>query len=238
MKSRSLIFPLLAFACLISLFSPIVGSSSADNPRASTGFLSAAETEILAEMNLARTQPQQYAAYLEEYRKYYQDMRLMIPGSKRALTTFEGVRAVDEAIAFLRAASPVAALEASEPAFAAAKDHAVDLITNSITGHIGSDGTKPNDRVDRYGKWLGGLAEAIVYKVDTARNNVIGLIIDDGNARRGHRNDLFNPDYRYAGLSRSEQSPNGQVCVIVYVGGFSKKAVKPINQQDSQQQRR
>jgi uncharacterized protein YkwD len=228
MKCRSLIFPLLAFVCVIWLFSPIVGPSYADNPRGSTGSLSAAETEILAEMNLARTQPQQYAAYLEEYKKYYQDMRLMLPGSKRALVTFEGVSAVNEAIAFLRAASPLAALEASEPAFAAAKDHAVDLTTHSITGHIGSDGTKPNDRLDRYGKWLGGIAEAIVYKVDTARNNVIGLIIDDGNAGRGHRKDLFNPDYRYAGLSRSEQSSNAQVCVIVYVGGFSKKADKQI----------
>lgn len=226
MKSRNLLFPLLAFVCLLSLLSTVASSSAADTPRASTGFLSGAETEILAELNLARTQPQQYAAYLEEFKKYYAGMRLMLPGSKRALTTFEGVRAVDEAITFLRAASPVSALEASEPAFSAAKDHAVDLMTNGITGHIGSDGTKPNDRVDRYGRWLGGIAEAIVYKVDTARNNVIGLIIDDGNASRGHRNDLFNPDYHYAGLSRSEQSANGQVCVIVYVGGFSKKATK------------
>ena len=226
MKSRTLFFPLLAFACVISLLSSVVGSSSADSPPASGGFLSAAETEILAEMNLARTQPEQYAAHLEEFKKYYEGMRLTLPGSKRALSTFEGVRAVDEAIAFLRAASPVPALEASEPAFSAAKDHAADLITNGITGHIGSDGTKPNDRVDRYGRWLGGIGESIVYKVDTARNNVIGLIIDDGNPNRGHRNDLFNADYHYAGLSRSEHSANGQVCVIVYVGGFSKKAAR------------
>ena len=226
MKSRNLLFPLLAFVCALSLLSTAVSSSSADTMRTATGFLSAAETEILAEINLARTQPQQYAAYIEEFKKYYEGMRLMLPGSKRALSTFEGVRAVDEAIAFMRAASPAPALEASEPAFSAAKDHAVDLITNAITGHIGSDGTKPNDRVDRYGRWLGGIAESIVYKVDTARNDVIGLIIDDGNATRGHRNDLFNPDYHYAGLSRSEQTANGQVCVIVYVGGFSKKATK------------
>ena len=229
MKSLNLFFPLLALVCLLSLFAPIAGSSAADGPRVSKGFLSEAESEILAEINLARTQPQQYAAYLEDFKKYYEGMRLLLPGSKRALATFEGVRAVDEAIAFLRAANPVPALEASEPAFSAAKDHAVDLITNSMTGHIGSDGTKPNDRLDRYARWLGGIAESIVYKVDTARNNVIGLIIDDGNASRGHRNDLFNPDYHYAGLSRSEPSPNGQVCVIIYVGGFSKKAMKQIN---------
>lgn len=222
MKSRLLLFPLLAFVCLVSSLPPAV-SSSAKPSIPTGGVLSTAENEILSEINLARTQPQQYAAYLEDFKKYYQGNRLVLPG-KRPLSTFDGVAAVDEAIAYLRAARPAPALEAAEPAFFAARDHAVDLIAKGITGHIGSDQTKPNDRVDRYGKWLGGIGEAIVYKVDTARNNVIGLIIDDGIPARGHRNDLFNPDYHYAGLSLSERGANGQVCVIVYVGGFSKKA--------------
>ncbi len=222
MKSRTLLLPLVVFVCVLSLLAPVANSS--DQPSTSTNFLSSAETEMLAEMNLARTQPQQYAAHLEEFKQYYQGQRLLLPGAKRAISTFDGVGAVDEAINYLRAAKPAPALEAAEPAFLAAKDHGADLLSNGITGHIGSDGTKPNERVDRYGKWLGGIGEAIVYKVDTARNNVIGLIIDDGNAQRGHRHDLFNPDYRFAGLSLSERSANGQVCVIVYVGGFSKKA--------------
>ena len=224
MKSRTLLLPLAVFVCLLSLLSTVAHSS--DNSSSPAGFLSTAENEVLAEINLARTQPQQYAAYIEEFKKYYQGQRLLLPGAKRAISTFDGVAAVDEAINYLRAAKPVPPLEAAEPACLAAKDHGVDLVTKGIMGHIGSDGTKPNDRVDRYGKWLGGIGEAIVYKVDTARNNVIGLIIDDGNATRGHRNDLFNPDYRFAGLSLSERNANGQVCVIVYVGGFSKKAAK------------
>lgn len=227
MKTRTLLFPLVALVCLLSLLSTV--ASSSDQPSASLGFLSSAESEMLIEMNLARTQPQQYAAYVEEFKKYYQGQRLLLPGSKRAISTFDGVGAVDEAINYLRAAKPVPALEAAEPAFLAAKDHGVDLTTNGIMGHVGSDGTRPNERVDRYGKWLGSIGEAIVYKADTARHNVIGLIIDDGNAARGHRNDLFNPDYHFTGLSLSERSANGQVCVIVYTGGFSKKAAKESN---------
>jgi uncharacterized protein YkwD len=225
MKVRPLLLPLLAFVCLLSVLSPV--ASSNDKSSVNTGFLSPAENDLLAEINLARTQPQQYAAYVEEFKKYYQGMRLLLPGRQRAISTFEGVAAVDDAIAFLRAAQPITPLEAAEPAFLAAKDHALDLIKNGITGHIGSDGTKPNDRVDRYGHWLGSIGEAIVYKTDdTARNNVIGLIIDDGNTARGHRKDLFNPDYHFAGLSISEPGAAGRICVIAYVSGFSKKAAK------------
>lgn len=224
MKVRSLLLPLLAFVCLVSVLSPVAGSS--DKATVSASFLSAAENEFLAEINLARTQPQQYAAYVEEFKKYYQDKRLLLPGHARAISTFEGLAAVDDAISYLRAAQPVTPLEASEPAFLAAKDHAVDLMKNGITGHIGSDGTKPNERVDRYGRWLGSIGEAILYKTDTARNNVIGLIIDDGNTARGHRKDLFNPDYHFAGLSISEPGAGGRVCVIDYVGGFSKNSGK------------
>jgi hypothetical protein len=234
MKGRALLFPLVTLVCLIALLSTVAGSSV--QPSTPTVSLSSAENDILAEINMARTQPQQYAAYLLEFKKYYQGKRLMLPG-KRPLITFDGEGAVDEAIEYLRTAKPAPALEAAEPATSAAKDHAVDLITNGIMGHTGSDGTKPNDRVDRYGKWLGGIGEAIVYKVDTARNNVIGLVIDDGNAGRGHRNDLFNPDYHFAGLCLSEQGANGQVCVIVYVGGFSKKATQAASRSQSQQQR-
>lgn len=233
MKGRTLLSPLIALVCLLSLLSPAIGSN--DTPPASNNLLSTAESELLSEMNLARTQPQKYAAYVEEFKKYYQGERLMLPGSKRAIVTNEGLRAVDEAISFLRAAKPVPALDVSEPACLAARDHVIDMKTNGIVGHVGSDGTKPNDRVDRYGKWLGAIGESIIYKMDTARNNVIGLIIDDGTASRGHRNDLFNPDYHVAGLSISERDASGQVCVIAYVGGFSKTTAKEANRTASRQ---
>lgn len=223
MNNRTLLLPLLTFLCVLSFLAPVVNSS--DNPPPRPKFSSQAEDDILKEINLARTQPQQYAAYLEDFKKFYKGNRLILPG-RRPISTFDGIAAVDEAINFLRAAKPAPALELSEPAFLAARDHSADLISNGLVGHIGSDGSKPNDRVDRYGKWLGAIGEAIVYKMDSARNVVIGIIIDDGTAGRGHRNDLFNIDYHFAGISISAPSASGQVCVIDYVGGFSKRATK------------
>nr|MDQ3816913.1 hypothetical protein [Acidobacteriota bacterium] len=76
------------------------------NP-ASTGFMSQLEKEIIDEMNLARAEPQVYAGFVEEYKKYYDGNRLQIPGRKKSLVTTEGVAAVDEAINFLRNQKPL-----------------------------------------------------------------------------------------------------------------------------------
>ena len=111
MKSKSLFLPLLAFLCLPAVLPTTTTGANIESPAASN-FLSGAEGEILAEINLARTQPQQYAAYVEEFKKYYKGQHIVLPG-RRPISTFDGVAAVDEAIAFLRAAKPVTALEAS-----------------------------------------------------------------------------------------------------------------------------
>ncbi len=65
-----------------------------------------------SELNLARTHPKQVAEYLNELRPYFNGYPLEHPG-KIILITREGVAAVDEPIAFLRATLPLPALRAS-----------------------------------------------------------------------------------------------------------------------------
>lgn len=187
------------------------------------GFLSQLEKEIVDEMNLARTEPQKYAGFVEEFKKYYDGNRLTIPGRKKALVTAEGLAAVDEAINFLRAATPLAPLDVAKGVSLAAKDHANDLALKGLTGHTGSDGSLPNARVDRYGNWEGAIGETVLYEVSTARNMVIALIIDDGVQNRGHRRNIFDANYRIAGVSISDSPTNGSRCVVDYVGGFKEK---------------
>jgi uncharacterized protein YkwD len=246
--------PLLVAVCLLSLASSLTvvaqnkaASKSKKNPQvdktlSSTGagpvvavapksankpsvpFLSPLEVEIIEEMNLARAEPQKYAAFIEEFKKYYDGNRLMIPGRKKALATSDGVAAVDEAINFLRAAQPVPPLEIVKGMCLAAKDHASDLALKGITGHRGSDGSSPNARVDRYGRWEGAVGETVVYEISTARQIVISLIIDDGVPNRGHRRNIFDANYRVAGVSIHDSSTNGARCVVDYAGGFKDKA--------------
>lgn len=181
------------------------------------GFLSQLETEIIAEMNLARTEPQKYAAFIEEFKKYYKGNNLSIPG-RPTLITAEGLAAVDDAINALRAAKPLPAFQISRGVCSAAADHVKDMTIKGITGHKGSDGSLPTVRLDRYGKWDEAVGENIVYDISTARQVVIGFLIDDGVANRGHRRNILSEKYRFAGISIS--NPLG---VINFAVGFTEK---------------
>lgn len=186
-------------------------------------FMTQLEQEIIDEMNLARTDPQKYATYVEEYKKYFDGNRLTIPGRKKAIVTNEGAAAVDEAVNFLRAQRPLPAFSVAKGVCSAASDHARDLAGKGIDGHRGSDGSTPNARVDRYGDWEAAIGETIVYEVTTPRQIIIALIIDDGVPSRGHRRNIFDPNYKITGISVSEPLAFGSKCVIDYVGGFKEK---------------
>lgn len=219
------LFPLLVSVCLLSFAAP--ASTHPDTPENNStsrpDYLSPLEKELLDEMNLARTEPQKYAVFVEEYKRLYEGKRLLRPGRK-PLVTFDGVEAVDEAIGFLRAAKALPPFEISKGICQAARDHANDLGLKGIMGHKGSDGSLPNARLDRYGRWESTIGETILYEVSTAREMVIALIIDDGVPTRGHRNNIFNPDYRIAGLSISAPATTAARGVIDYTGGFQEKA--------------
>jgi uncharacterized protein YkwD len=206
-----------------SLFAQNSNATQQNNVAPQTlDYMSTLEKVVLDEMNLARTQPQKYADYVAEWKQYYTGKVLERPGHKR-LTTFDGVAAVDEAIGFLRAATPLPPLGPARGLFLAARDHAKDLGAKAITGHTGSDGSTPDDRVERYGEWESSIGESIVEDLDTARNMVIRLLIDDGSPTRGHRGNIFNPGFKITGIAVGEPSNYGAKCVIDYVGGFSEK---------------
>lgn len=217
------LFLLSMLVCLLVVNSPSVVTAVSDSAT-QVGYLSPLEKEVVDEINLARAQPQKYLAFVEEYKKYYKGNQLFLPGSTRPITTFDGVAAVDEAISFLRTVPPAPPLEIAKGLWLAAKDHASDLSGNGIIGHKGSDGSYPNARVDRYGKWGEAIAESIVYNVDTARRMVVALIIDDGTPNRGHRKNIFDPNHRVIGVSVSAPASFGSKCVIDYVGSFKEKA--------------
>jgi uncharacterized protein YkwD len=202
---------------------PVITVAPKALSKSSVSFLSPLEAEIIDEMNRARANPQQYAAYVVEFKAYYKGTQLTLPGRTQALVTAEGLAAVDEAIGFLRAAKPLPPMEINKGMCLAAKDHARDLALKGVSGHRGSDGSSPNARLERYGRWDGVVGENIVYDVNTARQIVIGLIIDDGTPNRGHRRNIFDPNHRVTGVSVTDSPANGAKCVLTYAGGFQLK---------------
>jgi len=196
-----------------------------DSSRLDTGknasYLSKLEKEVLFEMNKVRTNPKKYAEeYLIPMRKLYSGKFLQYPDEIKLLTN-EGISALEGCIIALRNAKPAKVLIPVYGLSAAAKYHQNDQSTSGGTGHISSDGKKPPDRIEMYGKWSGQVAENIDYGSSDARKIVISLLIDDGISSRGHRRNILNPLFEYAGVACGEHTKYKGVCVIDFAQKFT-----------------
>jgi len=170
------------------------------------------EHQVLVALNAARTDPASYAAGLSQYRTYFYAGRLHYPGLDAEMETQEGVKVVDETIAFL-ARQP--ALPSVQPAPLLAAT-AADLVADQAqggTGHESSDGATPADRARRRGGG-GFVAEVIAYGPVDAADVVRQLVIDDGVADRGHRAIIYAQELRFAGVSCGPHAEYRTMCVI------------------------
>ena len=180
------------------------------------------ENAVIQKINMARANPKGYATLLEEWKWYFDGRLLKIPGERIVLTR-EGATAVNEAMNVVRSMNPVARLSPSKGMSLGAKDHVKDQGLSGSIGHRGRDGSTVWDRVNRYGTWEKSIAENISYGSDKARNIVMGLIIDDGVSGRGHRKNIFNPDFRVIGVACGHHGTYGTVCVITFAGGYNER---------------
>src|SRR2546421_6369191 len=173
---------------------------------------------IIHEMNLARQNPALYATLLEQTRQNYSGGVCVLPGNVR-MRTHEGGRALDDAIRFLHHARPQPSLALSPGLCLAAADHCREQ-AGGATGHYGSHGGDPGNRINRYGVVSQGWAENIAYGRHTAREIVLALIVDDG-VRRCHRKNIFNPTYDVVGAAYGPHARFGRVCSIDFASGYA-----------------
>ena len=155
---------------------------------------------ILAEVNLARTQPRAYAQIVAR--------------------SASGSRASAEAVRFLERVSPLPPLGYSGGLSQAALGHVLDQGSTGSIGHAGRDGAHSFDRIARYGQWLGAVGENIDYGHRDARAIVVRLIVDEGVAGRKHRANIFNKIYRVAGIAAGSHARYGAMCVMDFAGDF------------------
>jgi uncharacterized protein YkwD len=209
------------FICLTLLFTPFPGWAQFTKI-AKPDYLSPLEKAVVNEINLARTSPKEYLSLLEQFRKYYDGKLLKLPG-EIPVKTKEGWKAVNEAVRFLRSQKPLSPLSPSKGMSLAAKDHVKDQGSSGSTQHKGNDGSQPWDRVSRYGTWRKTIGENISYGSNQARNIVTGLMIDDGVPGRGHRKNIFNPDFYVIGVAFGHHATFRTICVITFAGGYIEK---------------
>ena len=220
-------FPLaLALLCAFCLVYPSLSLTSAQAPqqsKASDYALSAFENELVQEINLARTRPQEYAAHLEQLRSFYKGNTFQLPG-RPGLTTQEGAAALEEAISALRQAQPLSPYNLSPGMCLGANLLVKDQGTKGLTGHKGTDGSFCEQRIGRFGSFQGTVGENLSYGNLTARQRIMLLLIDDGFTNRGHRIRLLSKDYKLAGVSCGDHAQFGMMCVMTFAEDFSDRA--------------
>jgi uncharacterized protein YkwD len=171
------------------------------------------ESAVLQELNLARTNPAAYAEVVEQHKRAFKNYTMVLVDGLWTKTV-EGVPAVDEAIGYLKKVAPAPALSVSGPLVLAARDHVKDIGPKGMTGHEGSDGSRPAERIRRHGKPKSTTGENIAFRPATARAIVVQLIVDDGVPDRGHRHTIFDPDFLLAGIAIGPHKNYGRMCVI------------------------
>lgn len=153
------------------------------------------ETKIIAQINRARTNPSDYADWLEEQRQYYDGIMLRFPGEKPVRTN-RGLQTLSEAIDFVRQQAPLPPLTYSEAMAIAAEEQLASITDNRNQG---------NSRFQNisYGKVT---AEAIVMQ----------LVVDDGFRDRRHRLAIFSNNNQETGVSCREDQLYERICAIAY----------------------
>lgn len=177
------------------------------------------EAEILAELNLLRSNPQAYAKHLEDYLKTF-DGKYFKTSDGISMESFEGKIPVEEAITVLKTTNPLSEFKTADGLIKASADHLQDLVKNNVTGHRGTSGSLPDQRVSMYGSSPMGVNENITYGTKTARDVVLTMLIDDGNKSRNHRKNLLNPNLKFVGLAAGEIKQAGMSCVLVLTASF------------------
>ncbi len=183
-------------------------------------YLTETEKQVIIEINMVRTDPAEYARlFLVPLRSYYHNKLLRFP-DEIAISTNEGIRALDECIKVLLVTKSLSPLYPQKGLTLAARDHAKDQAKTGGTGHTGSDRSTTETRLNRYGKWDISAGENIAYGNGNAKRIVTSLLIDDGVPSRGHRKNLLNGSFKFAGVAVGPHHVYRHICVMDFAGSY------------------
>lgn len=203
---------------------PPASAAPLDTAREAT-YLSELERAVLREMNKARTSPSAYAnAQIAPQLKYFKGNMLRLPGQV-PLITQEGPTAVRECLQTLKSAAPLGPLAPSRGLSRAARDQARDQGATGELGHTGRDGSSMSERIERYGKWDVTIGENISYGPKQGDAVVVSLLVDDGVASRGHRENIMSSQYKVVGVACGPHPRYRTVCVMDFAGGYQEADV-------------
>jgi uncharacterized protein YkwD len=179
------------------------------------------ERAVVWELTKIRMFPRDYAKYLRYLGTRFEGTLWRLKDHV-PIRTEEGRAAVEEAAEFLETVKPIPGeVTFSEGLHAAAWEHMMDQGPTGQIGHVGASGSTFGQRIRRYGQPGSLIGEIINYGKEVPRMTVIQLVIDDGVPDRGHRRNIFNPDFHTAGSAIGPHREYGTMTVVDMADAFT-----------------
>ncbi len=176
-------------------FTGTIDSSKVDfkkiNTAAGVNWMTWQERAMVREINFARCYPQVYADIVQQ--------TLAQEGKAWGGVSYDDYSAGTELLEELRSAKPLNPLLPSECIYLAAKAHGEEEAKRGFTGHQGTNGSWPWDRILAKCKDMSEGNENLVGGgKGTPRSSVIQLLVDGGISSRGHRYNTLDPKWTHA----------------------------------------
>ena len=137
----------------------------------------------------------------------------------------EGDNVFKEAISFLKSIKPLKPLEWDQNLYSSAEEHVNDIGPKGLLLYQSSDGTEPEDRINKYCNYE-ALGENIDFGPNDAMGVIISLTLDDGEEQRPHRENLFKDDFNKIGIACGPHQTEFQMCVMDF--GYDENNNTPI----------
>lgn len=173
-------------------------------------------------INHYRCYPRSLAKHLEKVKTYFnKSTNILAEPNKIQFQMIEGEEVFNEAIGFLQQMLPKKPFEWNEYLAMSAQEHVNDIGQKGLLLYQSSDGTEPQDRIGRYGKYVETLGENIDFGPNDALGIIVSFTLDDGEPNRPHRNNLFKNNYEKIGIAIGHHKTEFQMCVIDFAFDFT-----------------
>jgi len=130
------------------------------------------------------------------------------------------VKGVQEAIKFLEFVPPVPAVKINEAFSLSCKDLIEDAGPRGGMNNDVADGTDAATRLNKYGKWKTKVAELLAFGSYSARDVVVGWLVDDGIMTRPNRHTMFDPEFHVVGIASGPHSTMGKMVAVAFAGNY------------------
>ena len=181
-------------------------------------------------INKYRANPRELARHLERLKKYLDtSTNILSEPDKIQIQMVEGEEVFNEAINYLKSLRPLEPLQWEDALAASAQEHVDDIVPKGLLLYQSSDGTEPEERITKYGKYIDSLGENIDFGPNDAIGVIVSLTLDDGEEERPHRDNLFRNDYKKIGIACGPHQTEFQMCVMDLAYDFIPKGQEQQN---------